>query len=408
MKIVFVNRFFHPDHSATSQVLSQLAFELAERGYNIEIIASQLLYDDSTARLPKSELLGNVRVHRVATTRFGRAWLPGRLLDYLSFYLSASWAMLRVVKKADILVAKTDPPLISLPAALVCATKGASLVNWLQDIFPEVAQALGMKGMPPFLYRALGRLRNASLNRAKANVVIGDNMRCGLLKQGLQTQAIHVIHNMAIDAVTSPIPASQAMLRREWGLENHFVVGYSGNLGRAHDHQTMLAAMRLLHARSDIHFVFIGGGANMGKLRLAVEQEQLQNVSFKPYQPIELLSQSLAVADVHLVSLRPELEGLIVPSKFYGILSAGRASTFIGAQSGELARLIKDFECGVTVEQGDPAALATSIEAMADTPDKAKAWGENARRAYEHHFTNKAIVDSWEATLKALIPDSGA
>ena len=409
MKIVFVNRFFYPDHSATSQVLSQLAFELAERGHNIEIISSRLRYDDSAANLAANEIVKNVRVHRVATTGFGRNWLPGRLLDYLSFYFSASWAMLRIVGKNDVLVAKTDPPLISVVAALACRIKGAKLVNWLQDVFPEVAEALEMKGIPPILHRILRKIRNATLKQAKVNVVIGENMGQRVINQGIPKQSVQVIHNMAVDAVASPLSPAQATLRQQWGLEKHFVVCYSGNLGRAHDYQTMLAAIRHLQKHTDIHFVFIGGGANLEKLRSAIEEEQLHNVSFKPYQPIEQLSQSLAAADIHLVSLRPELEGLIVPSKFYGILSAGRGTAFIGAANGELAQLIEKFNCGITIKQGEPLALANNLLEMTKDQTKTATWGRNARSAYEQNFTKNAIVGSWEDTLKSImqgLPDS--
>ena len=143
-RVIFLNRFFSPDHSATSQLVSDIATDLASCGHDVHVITSQQLYDDPQARLPSQETLSGVRVHRVATTRFGRSKLIGRAIDYFSFYASAWRTLLEVTQPDDILVAMTDPPLISLVAMQVASRRRAYLVNWLQDIYPEVAVALNV------------------------------------------------------------------------------------------------------------------------------------------------------------------------------------------------------------------------------------------------------------------------
>jgi glycosyltransferase involved in cell wall biosynthesis len=399
MKTIFVNRFFYPDHSATSQILSELAFRLAARGHQVEIITSRLLYTDPGAKLPATETIRNVVVHRVASTRFGRAWLPGRLLDYLSFYLSASWQMFRLAGRGDYLVAKTDPPMISLPAFWAARLKGGILVNWLQDIFPEVAQALGMKGLPAPLYRLLRWSRNRTLRHAAHNVVLGDVMRSYLVEQGVAPRKIEVIHNMAVGPGIEPVKKTNSLLRKQWRLMDKFVACYSGNLGRAHDYQTMLEAACLLKKRKDIHFLFIGGGANLSRLKKAAMDNGLHNISFKPYQELDMLSQSLGVADVHMISLRPELEGLVVPSKLYGIMAAARASICIGSPDGEIASQLKRFTAGYTVPQGDAQALAKTLSELAASPEKTRSLGENARNAFDQNYNTNKLVAQWESLL---------
>src|SRR3954470_2824798 len=146
-RVLFVNRFFHPDHSATSQMLSDLSFHLAERGWNVEVITSRQRYDDASAKLPPREIVRGVDVRRVWSTRFGRGFLPGRAIDYATFYVSAFFALLRRGGRGATIVALTDPPLISVVAALAAMLRGAALVNWTQDLFPDVAEALGMRGV---------------------------------------------------------------------------------------------------------------------------------------------------------------------------------------------------------------------------------------------------------------------
>ena len=151
---LFVNRFFNPDHSATSQILTDLCFALAARGHEVHVVTSRLRYDDPSASLAGEESASGVRIHRVWTSRFGRGALAGRAIDYLTFYLSALWRLVMLADRSTILVAKTDPPMISVVAALAARATGARLVNWTQDLFPEVAVAVGMRVMRPAWRRA--------------------------------------------------------------------------------------------------------------------------------------------------------------------------------------------------------------------------------------------------------------
>lgn len=176
-RLIFLNRFFYPDQSATSRILSDLAFELVDE-YEVHVITSRQLYNDPKAKLSKREIIHGVHVHRVMTSTFGRARLTGRAIDYISFYCSIFGVILTVARKGDIVVAKTDPPLISIVAA--CATRfcRAFLINWLQDVFPEVAIKLGVPMLRGRLGQKLMAIRDWSLGVAVANVTLGDNMAC--------------------------------------------------------------------------------------------------------------------------------------------------------------------------------------------------------------------------------------
>ncbi len=146
-RLIFVNRFFYPDHSATSQILSDLAFHLASTGRDVHIVTSAQIYDDAKAALPVSEIINGVQVHRVPSTRFGRHTLFGRSIDYLSFYRSMWSCLIAVARRDDVIIGKTDPPLTSIIAMAAARRQGARLVNWLQDIYPETAVELGIPFM---------------------------------------------------------------------------------------------------------------------------------------------------------------------------------------------------------------------------------------------------------------------
>lgn len=404
-RIIFVNRYFFPDHSATSQMLTDLAFALAASGeFEIHVLTSRQRYDDATAGLAALAVERKVVIHRVWTSTFGRRNLVGRAFDYFTFYASAAIQLLILANPGAVVVAKTDPPLISVVVALAAKLKSAVLVNWIQDLFPEVAAALGIRLAKGRIYTVLQRLRNYSLKAADTNVVIGELMKQRLEKEGIAPARIRIIHNWADGEQIKPIAPALNALRKEWGLEGKFVVGYSGNFGRGHDFTTILDVAASLKDREDIRFLLIGGGAHRDWVEGETASRGLQNILFKPYQPRERLAESLSAADVHLVSLKPELEGLIVPSKFYGIAAAGRPVLFIGAPDGELARLVNVTKCGMQIDQGDAKSLRTAILRLSVDREMLTAIGDAGRKGFDESFSLENAVAAWRGILAACRP----
>ena len=401
MKLIFVNRYFHPDLSATSQMLSDLAFHLAARGREVHVVTSRQRYDDAAARLAAIETRDGVRIHRVWTSRFGRGWLPGRALDYFSFYVAAAIRIARLAGNGDLVIAMTDPPLVSFPSALAARLRGARLVNWLQDVFPEIAAQLGMRAARGPLGALARWARGYSLRAAALNVVLGERMRevVARLEPGCRGR-LAVIHNWADGKALHPLPPGARSLRAEWGFEGKFVVAYSGNMGRVHDFDTLLAACERLRAQADIRFLFIGDGYHRPRLEQEVRRRDLLNVTFQPYQARGRLAESMGAADAHLVSLLPALEGLVVPSKFYGIAAAGRPAIFVGDPEGEIARILRDNHCGLVVAAGDGKGLADAILALRDKPALRAEMGANARAAFEARYDRAHAMTLWESALE--------
>ncbi len=401
-RLIFVNRFFHPDHSATSQILSDLAFHLAEAGFDVQVLTSRQLYDNSSQLLPARETVRGVRVYRVWTTHFGRGRLVPRAIDYLTFYLSATAKLAALADSGTVVIAETDPPLLSVPCALVTWLKRSTLVNWTQDLFPEIAESLKVPGIA-LVSPVLRRLRNLSLKHARTNVVLSEGMAARLRAEGIAAEKIEVIHNWSPAETASSMGSPVANpLRAEWNLGRKLVVGYSGNFGRSHDFATVLDAAALLRDQPDVHFLFVGAGAQRAWVETRVAALGLSNVTFQPYQPLDRLALSLAVPDVHLVSLKPELEGLIVPSKFYSALAAGRPVLFIGDPKSEMAKRLDEADCGRAFAVGAFAELAAEIRQMAGHPDQVANMGKRAHDLWSARFQRSQALMEWEGGLARL------
>jgi glycosyltransferase involved in cell wall biosynthesis len=283
----------------------------------------------------------------------------------------------------------------------VAYLRGAILVNWLQDVFPEVAAKLSALAIPGWLYRPLLAARNHSLRRARVNIVLGERMAQHVARIA-PGERVRVVENWADGALITPRLPGASRLRTQLGLEGSFVVGYSGNLGRAHEYATMLDAASQLASVPHIVFLFIGGGAKFVELRRQVEERGLRNFRFLPYQPRAQLADSLAAADVHLACLLPELEGLIVPSKAYGVLAAARPLISIGDLEGELARLVRTNQCGAAVSCGDGSALATQVLRLQADRAECSAMGQRARAAFERQYSLESAVRRWSDLLGSL------
>jgi colanic acid biosynthesis glycosyl transferase WcaI len=402
-RIIFLNRYFFPDHSATSQLLSDLAFHLAERGYDVRVFTSRQRYDDPSVVLPEREVVRGVTIRRLATTRFGRSGLIGRGFDYASFYLAVRRAVIESGEPGDILVAKTDPPLLCLPALQAARKRRLLLVNWLQDLYPEVAMRLKMPLLGSPAGRILLGMRDNALRAAAANVVVGERMAAIVRERDVPGRRLHVIPNWCDDEDIQPLSPHENPLRREWRLEGKFVVGYSGNLGRGHEYATLREAAWRLRDDARFVFLFIGGGSQFDALAKEVHAQGLDDrFRFLPYQERTKLKYSLGVADVHWLSLRPELEGLIVPSKFYGIAAAGRPTIAITAPEGEIAGLVRDHRCGFAIAPGDGVQLVDALRRLVESPEIVADMGRRARALLDASFTRAHAFARWEHVLSTL------
>jgi len=394
MKVVFFNRFFHPDETATAQLLGDLAFHLAAIGHEVHVVAG------GSKGQPRRDVHRGVQIHRVADNG-AVAGLAPRALAYLRYVAGARAAAIRLLGPGDLAVLKTDPPLLSVALGGLAAARGACVIAWLQDLFPEVARVYGVPGAAGVVGAGLEAMRNRSLRRADGIVAVSDAMAARIARAAsLTTARLSVIHNWADGRSVAAIPAPQSALRGQLDLGCALVVGYSGNLGRVHEFGTLLGAAARLRRRGDIRFLIVGRGPRLDEVWKRAREEHLDNIAFLPPQPRERLGDALAAADLHVAVLDPRFEGLAQPSKLYGIMAAGRPTLFVGDTAGETASILHEAGAGTSVPCGDSEGLARAIEVLAaDAPLRAQ-MGARARGAFEARYDMPLALARWCEVLE--------
>ena len=400
MHVLAVNQFYAPDHSATSQLLTELCDALVEGGDSVTVVASSGTYLGG-ARLAARETLNGVEVRRVGATSLGKRTVAHRLADYGSFGALAL-AELAAVPRPDVILTLTTPPMLAVVAAVVARARGVPLVTWIQDVYPEVAVAFGVLGANHPATRALELAARASHRAARLGVVLSEGMASRVVAQGQRADRLRVIPNWSDSALIAPVAPQWNTFRREHGLEDRFVAMYSGNLGAGHELLPFVEAARRLEAsRPDLVFAFVGDGVRRASTQASARG--LRNVRFFPYQPREHLAESLSAADVHLASLQEGLDGLLVPSKLYGVLAAGRPLLYAGPAACELSRVIERDRLGWRVPPGDVTAIVEALTTATTDAAATRAMGERAHAVFLAQYDRSLAVARWRAVLTEAV-----
>jgi colanic acid biosynthesis glycosyl transferase WcaI len=387
MKVLLLNQFFWPDSAATSQFLTEFARYLAEQGHDVFVICGPNGY---AAPAPEG-CPPPVEIVRTPSLAFSRGSFA-RVLSYASFATTALWYGFRV-PSPDLVITLTTPPLLSLMGTLLKTVRRSRHFIWEMDVYPDVAIDLGFLKPNSWLTRVIGKLSDYSRLRADGIIVLGDCMRDRLIARGIPADKLQVAENWADGNLVRPIPAPN---------NGRLCVLYSGNLGLAHDVDTIAGAMEQLKPDERFRFVFRGDGIRRKALEQWCGARQLNAVEFLPYQSRGHLSESLGAGNIGLVTLLPACTGSVVPSKIYALMAAARPVLFVGSRAAMPARIIERFDCGWQIDPGDVEGLIVLLRRLAGNPGLATEAGERARKAFLEHYDFITSVSRLSRALGVL------
>ena len=406
MHILLLNEYYPPDTSATAKMAAQVAEALAQR-HQVTVVAGRPSYDPE-ARYPYAVLRRGMRnkvtVECVGSTAFPRHQMPRRVANYLSYLALAVPRALAL--RPDIILAMTDPPVAGIAGALIARLAGRPFVYNIRDLYPDMAVGGDIVRAGKWVAR-WESLHRWALKQAARVIVLGDDMRERILAKGVAAERVVVVRDGTMPATTpAKTPASAAAqaadqsdpVVQEIRHGFPFVVLHAGNLGFYGAWNTLLAAARIL-SNENTGLVFIGDGANRAALESAAHN--LANVKFAPFRPVGQIAQVMMAGDVHIVTVKRGLEGVVVPSKLYSILAAGRPILVVAPAECDAARIVVESGCGVAADPDDPAAVAAAIRELSAQPARLAEMGRRARETAAKY----ARVDELKRFL-AIVEDA--
>jgi glycosyltransferase involved in cell wall biosynthesis len=393
VNVLLFNAYYPPDRSASATMAAAAVDALRARDHHVTVVAGRPSYD-TPERTPWRPLTRANDVIRVGSTAGPRAEMRNRLANYATY--SALATPTAVAARADVVIGMTDPPFVGALAAAAARARRRPFVYWIQDYHPAFALAAGIL-RDGDLVRRWAAVQRRTLRAADALIVLGDDMAETVIRAGAHATRVHVIPNGT--ALVSPPADDGPDIANDVRKDFDFVLVHGGNIGFAGAWNPLLAAAEHLDPHRD-GIVFIGDGAQRPELERRAAP--LRNVRFiDRLDPAEYASASRA-ADLQLVTLRRGLEGLLVPTKLYDALAAGRPVLAVADERSDVVKVVRRHQCGLVADPDDPAAIVAAIQHAKAHPDELAAMGTNAAHAAEQ-FARPQMMDDLVTLIERVV-----
>jgi colanic acid biosynthesis glycosyl transferase WcaI len=400
-QIVFAEQFYFPDGWGGAQIPRDITTHLAKAGLNVSVVCGSDPYAPVQGDCGPDPTLSGVRIVRLPRL-FGGDIHSFKLLRQLWFYLLAAPALL-LRRRPDVLVAQTNPPILVPLVALVARLRNVPFMIIAQDLYPEVVIAHGMLRADSLAARFLRTLFGWAYRHARIVVAPGPVMAERLQEKGVAPERIVVISNWATGE-EGVVKGAANLLRPRWKLEGKFVLLYSGNLGIAHEFDTVVLALeRAIERRPELRLVIVGKGSRLAEVRELVRQRGLEQfVLFENLVPADMLPHSIGLADLALVTLRNSFEGLVVPSKLLGYMARGIPTVYVGPRS-DVSAMLQESRGGQSFPSGAIDLLADELVKLAGNPAALESMGEAARSYYDTHLSRDVAVARYAELVKHAV-----
>ncbi|HEY0704371.1 MAG TPA: glycosyltransferase family 4 protein [Candidatus Acidoferrales bacterium] len=403
MHILLLNEYYPPDTSATARMASLVAERLVQQ-HDVTVLAGRPSYDPEEfypfAPLHRTTR-NRVAVECVGSTAYPRHQMRRRVSNYLSYLALAVPRALAL--RPDVILAMTDPPVAGIAGAFIARLSGRPFVYNIRDMYPDMA--LGGDIVKPNKWAVRWeKLHRIALRQAARVIVLGDDMRDRILSKGIRPENVVVVRDgTAPGSATMPDMTDPAVQEIRSGFP--FVALHAGNLGFYGAWDTLLKAAKIL-SNENTGVVFVGDGASRAGLENAAKE--IPNVRFLPFRPVEQVPHVMMAGDVHIITVKRGLEGVVVPSKLYSTLAAGRPIVVVAAPESDAARIVTAAGCGLAVDPDNAEAVAAAIRDLRSDPARLAEMGRRARETAKT-YARVNELNRFAAIIEEAVPHlSGA
>lgn len=395
--------YYYPDVASTGQILTELAEGLNDT-FHTTVICTVPSYTGKISQYYRKhkyyyENINGVDVLRIRVPEFRKSFALSRIFNILSYFFSAVFATFRVEHQDYIFTISQPPILGGMLGVIGKHIKKAKLIYNIQDFNPEQVMAVDFTHNKLVL-SIMMLLDKYSCQQANKVIIVGRDMIETLQKRFQKMVPYAYINNWINEKEIYPLPEDNARVlkfKRKYGLENKFVIMYSGNIGLYYDLLNILRTIEKFTETEDVIFAFIGEGSVLEELRTYKEAHHLSNVVFIPYQPKSELIYSLNAGDVHFVVNAKGIKGVSVPSKLYGVMAVGKPVLGIMEEGAEARLIVEEAKCGMSVKPGDYSAIEDLIRKYIGLRDsrELKNMGEMGRKFLTEHLTKEVSIDKY-------------
>ena len=398
--------FFEPDDVVSARLYSQLAADLVQRGWTFTAFPCNRSCHGSDNIYPSRTAWQQVSIHRIWRPAFSQSSFVGRLFNSIWMLFAWSIAALMLPKvKNEIVIIGTDPifsVLLAIPWKLI--RRHSRIVHWCFDLYPETAIADGIVNQQSPIARIIHHILCIAYRRCSLIVDLGSCMRERLAKYQHGIPTCTITPWALIEPPALPIP--DAKVRHHLFGDAHLALLYSGTIGRAHSYDEFLRLARQLR-NHHVYFCFAGRGYRSDELRATVDGSDT-NIQVSGFATENELHNRLAACDIHMVSLRDDWTGTVVPSKFFGALAVGRPVLFAGSPESSVAHWIREHRVGWVLSTETHDAIATALIELCQNPTALRQLQQHCHDVYTRYFSRKQMVDIWHDELMKLHHSSPA
>lgn len=399
---IIISELYYPEQNATGYFLTGIAEGLVGTEDAVHVLCAQPSYNQRGEKAPKQENRNGVTVRRCWSTTCDPRKTWGRSLNFVTTSLSIGWHALFLIRRGDKVLAVTNPPLLPLLVRLACWLKGAKFVLLVHDVYPDVFVPLGLLKSTHPLYKLMSWLNGKLYASSDHVITLGRDMADLVQDKSQGRVSVSIIPNWGdVDVIEPTDKASNALLQR-LGLEDKFIVHYSGNHGRTHDLLTLIEAAQLLRGQDEIHFLFIGEGSGKAEAVSRAEALGLNNVTFETFVDRSELNTSLNASDLSVVAFKHGMAGISVPSRLYNLMAAGKPILAVVDYNSEVAAVIREANLGVAVPPESPELLAEQILALRNDVERRAQMAENSRKEALSKYSYDAIKQQYRQLFDAL------
>ena len=396
--------YYYPDVASTGQILTELAEGLKE-SFHTTVICTVPSYTGKVSQYYRKhkyyyENINGVDVLRIRVPEFRKNFAPSRIVNIVSYFFSAVAATFRVERQDYVFTISQPPVLGGLLGVIGKHLKKARLIYNIQDFNPEQVKAVEFTGNKLIL-NVMMLMDKHSCKAANKVIVVGRDMIDTLHQRfGEKMVPYAYINNWIDEKEIYPLPEGDAgvqKFRKRYGLDNRFVMMYSGNIGLYYDLPNLLKLIAQFQQEKDVVFAFIGEGSVLEELKEYQQKHQLENVVFIPYQEKKDLIYSLNAGDVHFVMNAKGIKGVSVPSKLYGVMAAGKPVLGILEEGAEARLIVEEAECGRVVSPEDYEAIRNLILEFIQkrNSEELSCMGEKGRNYLVQHLTKDVSIKKY-------------